>query len=585
MDNKPTDSSSEIKPISELGVDQDAPTNEQVQNPSPPPNPPGNEQTALSGQTQSIQQPSVASSSPPSIESLAAEPFPEEEKNEIVQPKPIEQSPKASPQPEAIVSAPPVAQEVPVKPEIAELEPEPTAKPPQAFPSAPLPPPTAPPPPRGYVPPQAPSPPPGYTPPQQKLSVAPPTDKIGRGAVIQRGAGGIWTIIIVLIIALLLLAGTFFLFFYRATINISPTPAADTITLDGKAISPGKVKVMPGEHSLIVKKSGYISLNLSRDFKINQKLDLSALELKKAIVPEVVAVGAKHPVLSGDGLQVNFTSSDGHLLTFPVQRQGKTYTISPLSVGTYSSIRELIYAKDNGFAFILDTQALKVIDFKKTNLVDQLEAILPPDPAKIHSFTTNEIQSESFGTPNSQIIYDFKTDYDWFLYLADSEHKQSQILMQIEPNVFTSMSLDWGQNARQVLLLGGSAGIYDLPTRSFERISEETGFASGSWGPQAQYAVALKATGELYVLKNSALEDIGISVQNNAFSWVSPNEVVAQTENGPVRVNFDTGSVINYAEIAGLQNSSFIAVSGNTIFFSDAEGLKTATLQENYYGV
>jgi|GEM_PF-1759433 len=523
MDNRQIDPSSEIKPMTELDNIQGAPAQEKVQNSPIPP----------------------ATSTPPSLESLAAEPLPHEEQN------PLQSTP---PKPE-----PPV--------KVAQT------------------PPTAPPPPPDYVPPKAPAPPPNYLPPQPKISVAPPQGGIGRGAVISRGMGRIWTIIAVLILALLLLAGTFFLFFYRATININPTPAADTITLDGKQIPPGKVKVMPGPHSLVVKKTGYISLNLNRNFKINQKLDLGNLKLEKAITPEVIASGGTHPVLSGNGLQVNFTSSDGHLETFPIQRQGKTYAISPLSVGTYTTIRELIYGQNNGFAFVLDAQALKVIDFKKTNLVDQLEAILPPDPSKIHSFSTNDLQSDSFGSPNSQIVYDFKTDTDWFLYLADSEHKQSQILMQIDPKVFTSMSVDWGQNTRQILLLGGTAGIYDLPTRSFERISDQTGFVSGSWGPRAQYAVAVKSDGELFVLKNSTLEDTNVSVENGVFAWVSKNEVVAQTATGTVKINFDTGAVINYAEIAGLQNSSFIAVSGNTIFFSDAEGLKTATLQENYYGV
>lgn len=548
MDQQPKSPNEDIKPIGEL----DAPPASSAE--TPPANPGGEIPPSA---------PTPVESGPPSLESLAAQEIPDEKPVEIKPPEPISSKPEQTKQ--ALT--------------------EPKAE------EAPRPTPAAPPPPPGYRPPEAPS---ASLPPQDipvgkmPLPAAPPkapAPPIGSSAIIHRSGNRLLTIVSVVVATLLVLGLAFFLFFYRATLVINPTPAADKITLDGKEIAPGSYKLMPGDHNLTVSKSGYITLSLTQHFSINQKLDLDSLQLQKAIAPTLIEKGATRNSISGDGNYVNFVSPEGQLQATTVSAQGGKYPVTPLSVGLYPTIRELIFGQDNTFAFILDDQAFKVLDFKKTNLVDQKEAILPPDATRINSFSTNKVKSDAFGSANSQIVYDLKTDTDWFLYLADRDHKQAQILMQIDPNVFSSMSIDWGQNQRQLLLVGGSAAIYDLPTRDFEEISDETGFVSGSWGPSAKYAVAVKDDGELYILKNGELQDQNLKAKNGIYTWISASEIVGINDQGAFKINFDTSSTINYAEIVGLQNSSFIAVSGNSIFFCDAEGLKIAPLKENVYGI
>ena len=554
MNDQQNNLGEDIKPIGEIGERKDVP----AITPVPP---------TLQGASQA---PPQSGGGPVSIEALAAEPLPGDETKEQrspAEPVPVEGEKK----PEVSATEPKLETSVPDKK--IELKPE----------TKPNTPPVAPPPPPGYRPPEAPtvpSPGPSIEPIRAPKIPLPPT---GGAAVIKRTGGRLQAVITIVISTILVLGAAFYFFFYRATLTINPSPAADKITLDGREIAPGRYKVLPGDHTLVVSKTGYITLDLTRHLSINQKVDLSGLQLKKSLAGELITKGATRDSISADTKLVNYVSPEGQLQNVPVSAQNGAYPASALSVGLYPTVRELIFSQDNSFAFILDGQALKVLDFKKTNLVDQKEALLPPDASRISSFSTNAVKSDAFGEANSQIVYDLKTDNDWFLYLADRDHKQAQILMQIDPASFSSMSLDWGQNPRQILLLGGSAAIYDIPTRDYQTISDETGFISGSWGPQAKYAVALKGDGELYVLKDGILQDQNVKAKNRAFSWISQSEVVALSNQGAYKINFDTGQTINYAEIAGLQSSSFIAVSGSSIFFCDTEGLKVAPLKENAY--
>jgi hypothetical protein len=267
------------------------------------------------------------------------------------------------------------------------------------------------------------------------------------------------------------------------------------------------------------------------------------------------------------------------------QKQGGNYNIAALSVGSYLNIRDLIFGADNKFAFILDKDFLRIVDFSRSDLVNQQETKLPPSAANIHSISTNSVAGQFFGDANSQIVYDLKTDNDWFLILADRNHTSSQILMQIDPKEFdlSNISIDFGQNPRAILLAGDIAGIFDLPTRVFTKVSDEKGFSFCQWGLGAKYGLCVKSDGSLYKLQDGKLTNFNLKINSTMTSWISPSEFYVVVEGRPVKVNFDTGQTINYAEIAGLQNGSFIAVSDKTIFFTDKEGLKAGDLKTDVY--
>jgi hypothetical protein len=386
---------------------------------------------------------------------------------------------------------------------------------------------------------------------------------------------------ILLTILSLAVVGTavYFIFFYRVTVNISPTPSADKITLNGKEVSPGIYKVMPGENSITISKAGYASFVQDKKLNPGEKLTLN-FALQKEVAPTLIASGGKSVVNSFSKKVINYISKDGFVTTINPASDPTAIKTSVLSNGPMTDIRKILYSDDNSFALSLGSTGMKISDFSKSDALNQLEATLPPDPNSVSDVTWNVGDTSA---ANSQIIYDLKTPQTWMLLQADRLHTKSEILMYVESDKFSSLKLDWGTNSQQVLLAGGEIGILDLPSRSYEKIDEGKNFASASWGPEGTLGVALDKDNEIYLVKDKKLTKIGQKAGGGVYSWVSKNEILTFDGKRPVKINFDTNEKIFYAEITGIDNCSSAVINGGKIYFADKEGIKTASLISNIY--
>jgi len=406
--------------------------------------------------------------------------------------------------------------------------------------------------------------------------------QVGPSAKIKRSGIPVLKIILVILLVLVLAGFIFFLFFYRATIVVNPTPAPDKITLDGKQVKPGTYKVMPGVHLLEVAKEGYVSLNLNKKFSTNEKYNFTG-KLVAAVKPELVDGAGELPRLSANGKAVNFVKGSGKLAELTFNSSGKI-AIEELSVGSYQGVREVLFSADNKFALILDQSNLRLLDFTKRDLVNQTEAVLPPAASTISSVTWNATASSSFAKPNSRILYDLKSSYAWDLITADRNHQNSDIAMQIENEGFDNLRLDWSQSEREILVVGGSACTFDIVSRTnCQSVSDKKDFVWGQWGLGGKYAILIDKGDEAWLLKNGQVQDLNIKSGINLISWISANEAYFEVEGRVVRVNFDTGVRINYADIEGLKSATSFAVLDNQVVFSDSQGLKKAVLEENSY--
>jgi len=423
--------------------------------------------------------------------------------------------------------------------------------------------------------PTSPPPPPAASKLEARGSKPPPP---GPAAVVKRGIPRFIKVLLIFLAIIALGAGAFFLFFYRAQISIFPNPAPDKILLDGQEIQVGKFRLFPGTHSIVIEKDGYISYRTERDFKINERLNLS-LSLQEANKPTLVAAKARLLSVAKDGRSVNFLSGDGILSSFA----GSGTTASALSNGTYKDVRQLIFSDQNDFALILDAEALRILDFARSDTLNQVEAKLPPAASSIHSIVLNSGESQYFPSPNSNILYDMESSSSWDLILANRAHSQAQIVMSLDKNRFSTLQLDWAQNDRRVLVVGGELGVLDLATREYQQVESEAKFAAGSIAPGGQYALALDTSGEVYLAKDLKAQKLNLQSAPGQISWLSPSEAVIVSAGRPVKYNFDTNAVTNYAEISGLKSADSFAVMNKVVYFTDTEGLKSAPLVENTY--
>lgn len=418
----------------------------------------------------------------------------------------------------------------------------------------------------------------GLAPASAKIKPSPaqeksPAQTIGPKAVIKRGGGRAFKIITWIIVVLAALGVAFYLFFYRATLVINPTPTPDEITLDGKKINPGTYRVNPGRHKLSIKKAGYVSYVIDRKFTMAQKEKLD-FAFEKQLKGTAISANGSNITLSSNKDFIVFIGNDGKLYSHKLEDKA---TPQAISTASYQNVRELLVSKDNKFALILDDNGLKIVDFMRGDLVNQTETKLPPLASAIHSVTWNSLGNGGYPEANSHIIYDIKTDYGWDLILANRQHSQSEILMQIDEQRFKDINLDWSNSQKQVLIAGGELGIIDLATRSYAEVLKDKNIVSAKWSPQAVRFAGRSKDGKIYGSEDQTAIDLGI--EGDLYRFASDSELFVVSDGRIMLYNFDTEQVINYAEIDGLKDCQSFEVVDQTIYFAGSEGIKSAVLQ------
>ncbi|MDH4358347.1 MAG: hypothetical protein OEV37_00140 [Candidatus Berkelbacteria bacterium] len=414
--------------------------------------------------------------------------------------------------------------------------------------------------------------------PQGPPAQVPPPPPGGKAVIGRPGTGPkIFKIIGIVALILAAAAAVFFFFFYRAVVDINPTPAPDKILLDGKEIKAGIYRLWPGKHKISIEKQGYVSYELEKDFSIAEKQELN-FKLEGEKETSLIASGAKKIRSTKDEKIFYFLSSEGRISAFIKTAPDKAI-IEERSNASYQGVKEYLVSDNGNFALILDAQALRVLDFTRVDFVNQVEAVLPPLATSVGSISWNSGSSRYFTEANSRIVYDLKTTSGWDLITADIRHSKANIVMQFKEGDFSSLNLDWSESQKNILLVGGRLCVLDIVTRpECSKPSDKTDFIWGKWGPAGKYAILVDKNQNAYALKGDKVEDLKVKTAANLAFWESESKVILLSSSKPVRIDFDTGEVINYAEIKGTKGANSFAVLDGKAYFTDNEGLKEAIL-------
>lgn len=433
--------------------------------------------------------------------------------------------------------------------------------------------------------PEAPAAPP--KPPEEKPPVAPiPVPQApgepGKKAVIKRtgGEGGWLKYLLIALVVLLIGAGVFYYFFYRATIVINPSPAPDKILLDNSEVKPGTYRVKPGVHTLFIQKSGYISYISSNKYSIGQKLDLNfKFEAEKA--PTLSVQGGRFPIFSSDKKYMFFLDKDSAIAVLDLNNAQAKQSV--LSNSKYPTTKILKISKDKNFALVLDDEAIKVINFNRTDLINQSEIKLPPLASAISALTWNNNESDYFSEANSKILYDMKTTYGWDVYLSNLSHSQANIILQLDPSLFQNLQLDWTESPGKVLVIGGEIGILDVTNRDYNKIDSDKKFIWGKWGPEGESAVAIDNEGGVWIYKNSVLEKLPFVSKANQVDYIDKDNIAVISSGRPIKYNLQTKVQESFAEVKDLEGSFSFISRADVFYFETKSGIYSGRFEKPKY--
>lgn len=408
----------------------------------------------------------------------------------------------------------------------------------------------------------------------------PPPGSAGKKAIIKRPRSPILNTVLSILAVLIVLGAGFYFFFYRVTFEINPDPRPDKITIDGQNVEPGVFKTMPGEHTVVIEKKGYVSYIEKRNFKIAEKVNLG-FTFEKEKLPLLSIPGARLPVISDNQELMFFLDQNSAISALKLSEENAKP--SQLSNSQYPTTRLLKISKDNSFALLLDNEAIKIIDFSKTDLVNQVETKLPPLSSGIHTVTWNDNESQFFPKANSRIIYDLLSSIGWDSYLANLSHTEANLIMQLD-DAFTNPVFDWGQHPNKVLIAGGQLGILDISSREYRKVESDKKFVFAKWSINGKYALAIDSEGTLYrITSDNKLEAEPFKVTNNLISFIDENTLAAVSEGKPLKYNLENKSLDYFAEFKDLATAnSFVALS-NIYYFGTSNGIFSGKFEKPVY--
>lgn len=420
----------------------------------------------------------------------------------------------------------------------------------------------------------------------QKVELPPQASPIPvpDNAVIKREKGVLGNILIVTFIVLLLVGAGYF-FLYRVKITIQTNPLPDKIFIDGKEIGVSKnIYLKPGEHTVELKKDGYVSVVEDKDFSVGQRVNYD-FKLQGALIGQIVGPLASDVKISPDTKNLFFVCSNSVICELPNKDEfldGKTDPIY-LSNGKYTKLKSMLISNNGSFSIVQDTENVKLVDFERADAVNQLEQVIIPLSSAVSSITWNRTPNQISSEVNSKIIYDFKSEQGWNLFLADIRNSGSNLLLRLEETGFTNLVIDWQDSGNNLLMVGNEVGIFDLATRQLQKVEAMSDGLWGSYGPKGKVAAVINSKGEIFKIVDGKANPTGIKTNFSKFKWIDEDEALIIKDNRPVRFNFDTGTLINYAEIKGLSALTSYDTDGKNIFFADREGVKVSPLQEPGY--
>jgi hypothetical protein len=404
----------------------------------------------------------------------------------------------------------------------------------------------------------------------------------GKKAVIKRtgGEGGWLKYLLIALVVLLIGAGVFYYFFYRATIVINPSPTPDKILLDNSEVKPGTYRVKPGVHTILIQKTGYISYISSNKYSIGQKINLNfKFEAEKA--PTLSVQGGRFPIFSSDKKYMFFLDKDSAISVLDLNNAQAKQSV--LSNAKYPTTKILKISKDKNFALLLDDEAINVISFNRTDLINQSEIKLPPLASAISALTWNNNESDYFEKANSKILYDMQTTYGWDVFLSNLSHDQASIILQLDSNLFQNLQLDWAESPNKVLVIGGEIGILDVSNRDYNKIETDKKFIWGKWGPEGDSAVAIDNEGGVWVYQNSVLEKLPFTSKANQVDYIDKDNIAAISSGQPVKYNLQTKVLESFAEVKELSNSFSFISRDDVFYFETKNGIFSGRFEKPQY--
>ena len=157
------------------------------------------------------------------------------------------------------------------------------------------------------------------------------------------------------------------------TINISPEPDGNTVSINGNQTSSTSIKKLPGTYTIKIEKDGYLTYEKGLYLGFHGALDVSPV-LKELPVASVMSKDAKSPLTAvAKSGGVKFIDKANEYLMWSRQKkdEGASTQNEKLNLETLPGIISVQYPENQEFALIERKDEIGILDFARNNVTSQ----------------------------------------------------------------------------------------------------------------------------------------------------------------------------------------------------------------------
>ncbi|MBI2589864.1 PD40 domain-containing protein [Candidatus Berkelbacteria bacterium] len=386
-------------------------------------------------------------------------------------------------------------------------------------------------------------------------------------------------------LVLLLIGGViFFLFFWKATLSVSPTPAEAQVSV-GDALGIGSLttKLSPGESKVMVSLLGYLPYTQILELKTNEKRSLE-IELRKLPIPQEL-IGDRIQYLALDAERESLLYLNGGTKT--IERLFLENLLEPrhdsITPARFGGITEFVWSPNRQLAFFREGDALKQYDFHRYDLTNQTTKDWPTG-----------IGSIDWRPDGEKVAYYYEPGGgEKSLIRANKDNGELERIFNFQSTDISNPTLFWSPDGKKIAILTQKLYIFDVFSKSLAELQTNGSVKEARWLPTSDRLLYQENNGRLTVINlenqrtelslNGSVADCAFFADGSALVHASGSGQIAEF----IKVAFDNSVQTPYlfdAAITELAPTNLLlAPDEKTLFFTSNGKLYALALDDGIY--
>lgn len=377
----------------------------------------------------------------------------------------------------------------------------------------------------------------------------------------------------------------FFVFFFRATLEVSATPVTASIKIND-TVATGNLtqKLNPGSYNLTIEAPGFIELNQSLELGVGQTKSLSA---QLRALPTV-------KTLTSDQAQFVVFDENRQSLLYLAPQKKQAYrlflgssekpTIDAITPDNLPNVNDFIWSPDRLLAFFKQGETTKQYDFKRYDLLTQ----------EIRGWPAG-VGSIDWRPDNQKVAYYFAPDSGERTIIRDNlTNTAPERIFNFADTKINDPEIAWSPDAQSISVLTDQLLVLDVFTKELTPVQDKEVVKDARWLPNSNQLIYTNSASDLKLINlDGKTTDLNFNANLNQLALLpdSSGMVVTRGRGNSLEIlkmNFEDGSLTPY-KFETTNNLTpinlLLSEDQKTLFFTSSGRLSSLELDTGQYGL